>query len=222
ETRQVVFAKVHKAASSTVQNILLRFAMARNLSVLLPRNGPVLSQTSSKIERSRIVPHIQGKQLYDILCSHVLYEAKEIDKYFPKNAFRVAIFREPIKQVLSALMYHTSCGHRYLTDRYRRHKLDPINAFFKHSKDFNNGIKCPNPETFLINRMSYDLGINISEIDESKANRTTIDTFVKDTEHTFNLVLISDFFDESMVLLGRTLKWSMKDIIYIKVNAMHF
>ncbi|RUS83495.1 hypothetical protein EGW08_008745 [Elysia chlorotica] len=222
ETRQVVFAKVHKAASSTVQNILLRFAMARNLSVLLPRNGPVLSQTSSKMERSRIVPHIQSKQLYDILCSHVLYEAKEIDKYFPKNAFRVAIIREPMKQTLSALAYYTvKWKLRVYKDGYKKHQENPKAGFLKHPEDFSGGKQCPPFGSYIGNRMIYDLGLGMNKVREIQKNKTKLVTFLKKLETEFDLILISDYFEQSMVLLKRSLKWSMKDILFIKVNEMH-
>ncbi|KAK3736171.1 hypothetical protein RRG08_006209 [Elysia crispata] len=221
ETRQVVFAKVHKAASSTVQNILLRFAMARNLSVLLPTGGPVISQTTSKIKREKVIPSIEGKELYDILCSHVLYEEEEINKYFPKSAFRVAIIREPMKQALSALTYYTvTWAVKELKGGYDKHKTDPITGFLKHPEDFSGGKKCPSPLSFVSNRMSYDLGLEVSNAEEMEENGTKIQTFLKKLETEFNLVLISDYFESSMILLKRSLNWSMKDIIYIKVNEM--
>jgi hypothetical protein len=39
KANQIVFVKTHKTASSTVQNILLRFADTNNLSVGLPANS---------------------------------------------------------------------------------------------------------------------------------------------------------------------------------------
>ena len=222
ETRQVVFAKVHKAASSTVQNILLRFAMARNLSVLLPTGGPIISQSSSKIRRESIIPSIRGEKNYDILCSHVLYEEEEINKYFPKSAFRVAIIREPMKQALSALTYYTvTWAVKELKGGYDKHKTDPITGFLKHPEDFSGGKKCPQPWSYVNSRMSYDLGLNVSKLNNSKSSGTELKSSFKKLEIEFHLVLVSDLFDESMILLKRKLKWSMKDIIYIKVNQMH-
>ncbi|GFR89538.1 galactose-3-O-sulfotransferase 3 [Elysia marginata] len=221
EIRQVVFAKVHKAASSTLQNILLRFTIARNLSSLLPTKGPIISQGNSIIQRAKVIPHIQGLRFYDTLASHVVYDDSQISRYFSKDAFRVAIIREPMKQVLSALVFYTVVYPQPdLKAGYLKHKDDPINGFLKHPEDFTNGKKCPPPYSYVNTKMSFDLGLNINNIESTKMNRTKIQIFLDKLEKELGLVLISDYFDESMVLLKRTLRWSIKDILYIKVNEM--
>ena len=221
ETRQVVFVKVHKAASSTVQNILLRFAIARDLSALLPINGPIISQDSKAIPRARMIPQVQGKQIYDILCSHVVYDADQVGQYFAKTAFRVAIIREPMKQVLSALAYYTLVfPSPPLVAGAQKHKSDPINGFLRHPEDYTGGQKCPQPTSFVNTRMSFDLGFNVGHIEATRQNRAEIKQFLQNIEEEFDLVLISDYFDESMVLFKRQLKWSLRDILYLRVNAM--
>ena len=221
ETRQVVFVKVHKAASSTVQNILLRFAMARDLSALLPINGHIISQDSKAIPRADMIPQVQGKQIYDILCSHVVYDSDQVGQYFAETAFRVAIIREPMKQVLSALAYYTLVyPSPPLVAGAQKHKSDPINGFLRHPEDYTGGQKCPQPTSFVNTRMSFDLGFNVGHIEATRQNRAEIKQFLQNLEEEFDLVLISDYFDESMVLLKRQLKWSLRDILYLRVNAM--
>ncbi|KAK3758189.1 hypothetical protein RRG08_005369 [Elysia crispata] len=100
--RQVVFAKVHKAASSTLQNILLRFAMAKDLDVLLPKTGEHLNEIFPKIHPEDLIEHAEG-QKFDILCNHLIFNEDEIAVYIPRNALRFAILREPLSQTLSAL-----------------------------------------------------------------------------------------------------------------------
>ncbi|XP_025094437.1 uncharacterized protein LOC112564072 [Pomacea canaliculata] len=46
EVTHVFFLKVHKAASTTVMNIIYRFALSRNLTVMLPRRSNSFSQVS--------------------------------------------------------------------------------------------------------------------------------------------------------------------------------
>ncbi|GFS03028.1 galactose-3-O-sulfotransferase 3 [Elysia marginata] len=223
EIQQVVFAKVHKAASSTLQNILFRFAMARDLALLLPVEGPAFNQMSSKINRDDIISHPKGEEEFDILGVHVLYEEKEINKYFPETAFRVAIIREPMKQALSALAYYTVVGSfPDLISGFKNHPTDPINGFLKHPEDFSGGLKCPSLGSWISNRMSFDLGVGIhhSSTNALTQNRASFKPFLQRLEQQFDLVLIADFFDESMVLLRRYLRWSIKDIIYLKVNMM--
>ena len=222
EIRQVVFVKIHKAASSTMQNILLRFAMARNLKVLLPKKGHIIGQTRSAILRKKMMPLPEGSEKFDILCNHVVYNATVIARYFPDSAIRVAIIREPMKQVLSALTYYGVNYPTYqLKNGIRRHPHDAINGFLRHPEDFYQPHKLWGALlSYINNRMSLDLGFDSWKLQASKLNDTKIDAFIKQTDDEFDFVLLSDYFDESLVLLRRHLHWSIKDIIYIKRNEM--
>ena len=218
EIQQVVFLKVHKAASSTVQNILLRFAMTRKLSVLLPYTGTIINEEGFSISPSTVLPHPEGKRKFDILCNHVVYNEQELSKYFPDDAIRVAILREPMAQALSSLIYYstTYCkdGNR---KGLRKYPADPVNGFLRHPEDFQ--VKFANPSTsYINNRMSLDLGFDSHDLDNSKNNKTKIDLFIKTIEKQLDFVLIFEYFDESVVLLRRYFRWSMKDILYIKLN----
>ncbi|GFN86348.1 galactose-3-o-sulfotransferase 3 [Plakobranchus ocellatus] len=225
EIRQVVFAKVHKAASSTVQNILVRFALARDLNVLLPsirKNGFSIDESGSNIDPTRIIPHPANKK-FDILCSHLIYNEDVIGKYVASSAFRVAILREPLDQSLSALIYYS---HFYaiggLREGVEKYKNNPIEGFLRHPEDFYSKHKMYGVAgSYINNRMSIDLGFNTDNFEASKWNTSKINAFIKDVERQFDLILISDYFDESLVLLKWYLKWSLKDVIYLKVNQNH-
>ncbi|RUS83557.1 hypothetical protein EGW08_008663 [Elysia chlorotica] len=220
EIRQVVFAKVHKAASSTMQNILMRFALARNLDVVLPKQGISLSEDGSNINRGSIVPHSQSKQFYDILCNHVLYNEEEISKHFSKSAVRIAIVRDPVDQAVSALKFYYTVWDRTgaLTKGFNKHKEDPINSFLRNPQDFYEESFGP-AASYINNRMSVDLGFPLTNFQESKKNNTMIREFLEQVERQFDVVLISDYFDESLILMRRILRWPMKNIVYLKVNV---
>ncbi|GFS21329.1 galactose-3-O-sulfotransferase 3 [Elysia marginata] len=221
--RQVVFIKVHKAASSTMQNILLRFAMARNLSVVLPRSPQrtSINEVTTYIRRPNIIEQPTG-QSFDILCNHVIYDKQEIANYIPSSAVRVAILRNPLNQALSALEYYTKYfPYAGIRDGYNRYKDDPINGFLQHPEYFCNWkTKLAITYCFVNNRMSMDLGFDTSkDFELSKKNKTKINNFIKSLDNDFDLMLISDYFEESLVLLRRYLSWGWKDIIYVKINV---
>ncbi|GFN94682.1 galactose-3-o-sulfotransferase 3 [Plakobranchus ocellatus] len=220
QIRQVVFAKVHKAASSTVQNILLRFAMARDLDILLPTQGPIINETGSTIRPEKIIPHPLGK-LFDILCTHVVYTKQEIGRYFSNSTVRVTMIREPMQHAISALHYYTTVfPQKGYVAGVKKHPNDPVNGFVHHPEDFYPypSHVCAEPGSYISNRMSYDLGFDADNFAASKKNDSKIQIFVNELEKEFHFVLISDYFDESMVLLKRVLGWTVKDIIYLKVN----
>lgn len=64
--------------------------------------------------------------------------------------------------------------------------------------------------------MTFDLG--------GENNRPATDVayahdFVEEVEKVFSLVMISEYFDESLVLLRNLLSWDLDDILYMKLNA---
>ena len=62
--------------------------------------------------------------------------------------------------------------------------------------------------------MFFDLGYdNLSEDDDY------IERAVKEIDGIFDLVLITEFFDESLILMKEMLGWSWEDVLYIKVNS---
>ena len=218
-----MFAKVHKAASSTVQNILLRFALDRDLNVLRPARLPIFTDQSSRI--TGILPHTDGEgKLYDIHCTHVIFSEREISKYFPASGVRVASLREAIGQAVSALAcYSRNSPTPGLVQGFYKHLRDPINGFLNNPSDFYDSKPQGAPViSFINNRMSVDLGFHWNRFEDAKHNLSKINIFLEKVEQQFDIVLISDYFDESMVLLRRYLSWPMKDIFYIKGNAAHF
>ncbi|RUS83496.1 hypothetical protein EGW08_008746 [Elysia chlorotica] len=221
EIRQVIYAKVHKAASTTMQNIFMRFALARDLNVLLHVNKTSISESGSYFSRYEVVPLPRGKQFYDILCSHVIFNEHHLARFFPKTAARVAMVREPLSQALSALRYYLgSYPTGALLQGFEKYKEDTINGFFRNPSHFYDYDRLRGPTSSHINnRMSIDLGFDLNAFELSKKNQTKIQSFLRQLEEQFDVVLVSEFFDESLVLMRRMLRWPTKDIIYLKANV---
>jgi hypothetical protein len=72
------------------------------------------------------------------------------------------------------------------------------------------------PFSFTRNSMGRDFGFSssISINDTDKINQH-LDMLKKD----FKLVLVKERFNESLVLMKRTLNWDIEDILYVKINA---
>ena len=104
---------------------------------------------------------------------------------------------------------------------FAKHRKDPINGFLQHPGDFFNFTEKPT-RSYTNNRMSLDLGFDLDNFEASKKSKLEISAFIEQIEKQFDTVLISDYFNESLILLKRCLRWSMKDILYIKRNAAKF
>ena len=53
---------------------------------------------------------------------------------------------------------------------------------------------------------------------EFMPNKTEVMKYIKELDKQFDLVLIAEYFDESLILLDELLCWPYKDLTYLKQN----
>ncbi|KAJ8046606.1 Galactosylceramide sulfotransferase [Holothuria leucospilota] len=200
---RIVFLKTHKAASTTTASIFERYGYYRNLTFAVGKNH-VLS-FSAKFSRKHILhfPGMRGKS-YDMLVNHARFNRKEMDLAV-ENAIFITIVRKPEDQLDSAFGYF---------EMYRGMKLlfkrNPLEAFMEdplmYYQNYSYAMR-------LISRNGqlFDLGFE-HEFDE---NETQIKTYIRKLDKDFDLVLITEYYDESLILLKKLMCWSFEDILYI-------
>ena len=64
------------------------------------------------------------------------------------------------------------------------------------------------------NGMLFDLGIDPETADISEH----VNNYITQIDHDFSLVMLMEYFDESLILLKRLLCWSLDDILYFPMN----
>ncbi|XP_076439190.1 uncharacterized protein LOC143278055 [Babylonia areolata] len=209
EIRHVFFLKVHKAASTTVMNVLYRFAVSRHLNVMLPRRGSSLSQTSPRWTQA-VMPLPRHAAHFDILCNHLVFSEPPIRHSLGKHARFIGIVREPFQQFLSAFHYYRNV-HRtgYLK---RIPGKDPVASYLQNPGKYEPKDMA---KSFTHNRMSFDFGMNPIRMSDKRY----INTYITYLERTFDLVMIKERFDESMLLMKRLLGWRLEDVLYVKNNV---
>ena len=131
---------------------------------------------------------------------------------FPKpTAKYVTILRNPVDQYESVFNY-MGLGDIYGFGRDPRKALE---TFLSTGIDFEDLYKTDVTTTRLArNPMSFDLGLAY----KFYQNVTAIDNYIAFLDKEFDLVMITDYFDESVVLLKRLLCWELYDILYFKSN----
>ena len=218
EKQHVVFAKVHKAAGTTVFNLMMRYAMKHELDVLLRKTYVHLNEGDSALPSEDLIPLPTGKQFYDILCHHLVFDYREISKYFPSDTVYLGIVREPFSHFRSAFVYYSEkYGPDYMLKAIWANRENPIEEFLRNPQLF---LKDRKPLSLQINnRMSLDFGFPLDDFEESKKNKTKIDIFLNHLRSTFDFIMIAEMFDESLIMLRRLMNWSIKDILYIDSNV---
>lgn len=132
-----------------------------------------------------------------------------------KKGFKmVTILRNPIDQFYS-LFYYAKIDRFYRLKNF----TDPIAHFFNNTKAYyNKGISRKSQgmsefELLLKNGMSFDLNYLLIQFSSRNA---TFKTFLNFLDKSFHLVMITELFNESLILLKKMMCWSYMDIVYQK------
>ncbi|XP_077863599.1 galactosylceramide sulfotransferase-like [Saccoglossus kowalevskii] len=197
----IVFIKTHKTGSTSLHCIFCRYGYANKLSfVFSKRNTKNGHIRKVHIAESVILPPIGGAVnssfKYNILTGHVSYKRATINSFMEDNSIYVTILREPAMQLESHMNFF----------KHRKQVMASIQTFLKNPHTARN--------TAGRNNQLREFGLSFeSTLKEAVVNETIIRL-----DKEFDLVLILEYFDESLILLKHLLCWSFEDIIYLAQN----
>lgn len=129
---------------------------------------------------------------------------------FPKDASKyITIIRNPVTQFESIFNY-MGVGSVY---GFGKEPTESLKAFLKKGIEFKDITKTRS-SVLARNPQMFDLGLSYKFYQDAKA----IKDYIAFLEKEFDLVMISDYFDESAVLMKRLLCWELDDILHVKTN----
>nr|XP_008532243.1 PREDICTED: galactose-3-O-sulfotransferase 3 [Equus przewalskii] len=204
----VAFLKTHKTAGTTVQNILFRFAERHNLTVALPHPSCEHQFCYPRNFSAHFVhpatrpPHV--------LASHLRFNRAELARLMPPGTVYVTILREPAAMFESLFSYYNqySPAFRRVPNASLEAFLRAPEAYYRAGEHF---------AMFAHNTLAYDLGGDNERSPRDDA--AYLAGLIRQVEEVFSLVMIAEYFDESLVLLRRLLAWDLDDVLYAKLNA---
>lgn len=199
----IVFLKTHKCAGSSIQNILMRYGDSHKLTFVLPKNGNYLGHPAPFSKTMVAQPRLRS---YNILAHHTRLDYQEIQSIMPKDSVYITIVRDPIEVFESAYSYYAFGSylggnlHKFIS-RIPSMNENLLHKRFKHK--------------FGSNQMMFDLGAD----PEIFSNETLIKQYIDKLDSWFDLVLVADRMNESLVLLRHLMCWELDDVITFKLNA---
>lgn len=204
ERTNIFFLKAHKCASSTVQNLLLRFGQQRGLSFVLPTSNNYIGNpdpfNARMIDESLTLP--AGK--YNIFAHHSRYNTDEVRSVMYDNAAFITILRHPAQVYESIFSY------------YKFQKV--FNVTFKDLLSHPEYIKKINRRYFKrigFNQMSFDLGFDEEDFNSS----SRVAEFVEKIDTEFDLVMMSEWMEASLILLADLMNWPLDNVMSLKLNS---
>jgi hypothetical protein len=209
--QNVFFLKTHKTGSTTVQNLLLRYGEANNLTFALPKqSGAHMFNYNLKFNPSLVRPSPTGE--YNILCNHLHFNAAGVHELMPRDTKFIAIVRHPVELFESVMSYYS--------DEVRAFQRLPGNDVAAKMKNFLDaprkyyGYDAAHYEKFAKNGMTWDFGFDNEEEEDAVIQRR-----IQYLDKVFDLVLITDYFEESIVLLKEELCWTTEEVTFLKANS---
>ncbi|XP_014673673.1 PREDICTED: galactosylceramide sulfotransferase-like [Priapulus caudatus] len=196
--KDVYFMKTHKCASSSLQNIFLRYGHSRNLTFVLPVVGFHMGYPQ-RFSPSLMIPHASND--YNIFCHHARWDELHVRALMPRAAF-VSVVRRPaalLESIYSFMRFEPRYGVNvsvFLQDPAKYARGDRSSALRPR------------------NTMLYDFGMDF----EDSENEDLVDAKIARIFDRFDLIMIVERFDESLVLLRDLLCWSWDDVIVVAHN----
>ncbi|CAL4087305.1 unnamed protein product [Meganyctiphanes norvegica] len=203
----IMYLKTHKCASTTVQNIFLRYGYTRNLMFAL-KSEHLTNQFNylgnpSKFKASLIPRHLlppSGK--VDIFALHTRLDISEHTKVLHNDTFWVTVVRDPVD------LFESLYNYFHLQNFYMSSLEDfvksPLKSLLHHPRYLNK---------FGHNQMMFDMGY------EANLDVIELRSAIEELDSKFHLVLISELLEESLILLRHKLCWSLDDVIFFTKNA---
>ncbi|XP_017347154.1 galactose-3-O-sulfotransferase 2 isoform X1 [Ictalurus punctatus] len=206
----VFFLKTHKTASSTILNILYRYGDTHNLTFALP----VYMHSQLYYPHffmSHFVEGMKSRRVteFHIMCNHMRFRGPEVRKVMPLDTFYFSILRNPVSMMESLFTYYKSIPafrnfktlEDFLLDEGRSYNSTVLGNHYAH------------------NILTFDFGFNNSApSSEAELDERAV-ALISAVESEFHLILISEYFDESMVLLRHALCWTMDDVVSFRLNS---
>jgi hypothetical protein len=201
----VVFVKTHKTGGTTITNMILRHAERNNMLVGLPIQDHWELAGYPATFDSRLIDPLAPQ--YQVLCHHFRYNEEEIEKKVPTDSVYITIMRNPISNYESIFGFFRDYPFAQWVGRngtLKNFLSDPA-AYYDRSTPWYFRAK---------NYMAYDLGFD----NENATAEYTRDAISK-IDNRFDLVMITDRFEESIILMKELLCMSDEDVIYLSLKV---
>ena len=222
EQTNFVFIKCMKCATESLGTVFRRFGYTRHLNFALPGKRNIYLGWPYPFEKQYVRP---SKIKYNILFEHSVYNGPVMKSVMANDTVFITMIRSPWEQFKSSFNYFRLGDisglasdddmNEYLSD------IEQYEEVYKSSK--NNEKRWCFPDGFSMTRniLSHCLGMPLGfpkGREDISHDPSAVASFIKHLHENFLLIMIADYFYESLVLLKRLMCWSLKDIVFRRAN----
>ncbi|XP_071505871.1 galactosylceramide sulfotransferase-like [Diadema antillarum] len=225
----LVLIKTHKTGGTTVASILNRFGFKHRLSFLFNmrdyKHGHFRMASLGKQKGQNFLPPLcvslgdykRYRGNYDMMTAHLRFlpNLQDLHKYMKADARYISILREPSAQWESAFSFFGAARSMNIS-AVRRGSTNEANiaVFLSDPERYWGKPKGGHAKFYTRNGQMFDFTSDTS----IHTNKNTVSDIIKRLDEALDLVLITEHFDESLVLLKTLMNWGFADILYVKKN----
>lgn len=218
-----LFIKTMKCATETVVRILRKYSYDNNLNIMLPQKKRLYLAWPYLMDD---LDYRLSDRPFNGLIDHAIYNKTIMNRYFPpETTHYVTIIREPLKHFKSAFSYFKI---QQIAGIFAKH---PLTEYLENIKYYDSIYKSHEaahyryciPDGFSVTKnliahcLGMPLGFPYGRQDITN-NSLAVREYIRNLDREFSLVMIVEYFHESLVLFKRLMKWQLKDLIYKFVN----
>uniref|UniRef100_A0A669DY46 Galactose-3-O-sulfotransferase 4 n=1 Tax=Oreochromis niloticus TaxID=8128 RepID=A0A669DY46_ORENI len=190
---------------STVLNMLYRFGEERNLRFALPLGYQLRYPLPFNAHR---VKGYRGPRAmeFHIMGNHMRFNKPEVEKVMPADTFYFSIIRDPVALAESSFAYYKEVAPAF-------RKAKGLGDFVDDPNKYYDPRLCNNH--YARNLLWFDFGMDNNanfSVELAQYGEAMI-------RQTFRLILVSQYFDESMILLRHALCWPLDAVVSFSLNA---
>ena len=217
EVRNFVFIKCMKCATETLASVFRRFGYIRDLNFILPVKRNLYLGWPFPLQMTDIR---QSKYQFNILAEHSIFNHSFMKALMPNDTTFITILRNPWQQVKSTINYFDISEIANVPNQ-------SFKTYFEHMEYYDSVYGNPKnnlkrwciPDGFSMTRniLAHCVGMPLgfpTGTENILGNESEVNKYIEHLKSSFDLVLIADYFEESLVLLKRKMCWSFKDIVY--------
>lgn len=212
----LVFVKTHRTGSSTIAGIIHRLGDERGLSFLLPSG-----------ERAQGLgwpgpfpgPDFAAKPThsFDIICNNAVFAEEHMRRFLKPSPLFFTVLRQPVTQVQSAFeFFNPPCGNDWDA---RMAWLEKVTQTQDSSEEL--GPQGPNLVAQFRNSQAHDLGWYERQGQSSEFDHDdkAINTWLEEIHESLGFVMLSEYFNEGLVLLGKKLGVQVRDLAHVRLKS---
>ncbi|XP_033104537.1 galactose-3-O-sulfotransferase 2-like isoform X2 [Anneissia japonica] len=220
--KSIAFLKTHKTGSTTLARIIEHYALVNKLDIVRKAGETAyLHYTNQNFDFNSKKNFLPPKGVmygdynnytYNVFTLHARYDRPVYESFMAKDSIYITLLRNPVTQFESTFDYF-KIGSIIGKGKDNMSKTRKLEMFLSNSSYYWEKLSSSKQKRSFNNQI-WDLGVDPGEC----SNELLVNYTIRKLDNEFDFVMITEMFDESLLVLKKKLCWKFHDILYLRRN----